>query len=73
MAALGKTWKAMMMKRILPFICVVSLLASTGCVFSRDHDHGDGRDHHSPAVNDDHSAGVSHWEDPDNSAHDANR
>jgi hypothetical protein len=59
------------MKIILLFICAAGLLASTGCVFPRDHDRGD--EHRPPMAHDERSNGVDHGEYPGDKDHDPNR
>ena len=61
------------MKIILLFICAVTWLASTGCVFWRGHDRGDVRDHRHYGDQDEHRSGADHGEHPGDQNHDANR
>jgi hypothetical protein len=59
------------MKKILFIFCAAGLLASSGCVAWRGHDHDDFRDHRPDGGRDDHPNGVDHGEHPGDMDHDA--
>ena len=61
------------MKIILLFICAVKLLASTGCVFWRGHDHADVRDHQHYGDQDEHRSSGDPGENPGDKEHGENR
>jgi len=60
------------MKKILLLTFAATLLASSGCIFWRGHDHDDVRDHRD-RDHDDHPVGVDHSEHPDDMDHQVNR
>ena len=58
------------MKKILLFICVLTLLSTTGCIMFPGHgDRSDNQGGPGFAQHDDHSAGVDHGEHPGDEDH----
>jgi hypothetical protein len=57
------------MKKILILLGVAGLLASTGCIFWRGHDHAEVRDHRQDRDQDGHPNGVDHGEHPGDMDH----
>lgn len=60
------------MKIIFGFVCVLTLLSSTGCVFWGGRDRADDPEHRRAAGNDGHPNGVDHREYPGDVEHRVN-